>query len=147
MARTTENNRAESRSVGSSQDAGRQGYAVRRRRLKRAAVRRRFSALSRGYVFFLGIMCIVTVLMCIRYLKLKETITAQNIKNNELRIELKAAQEENDALYESIENSVDMNHIRDVAINKFGMKYATEDQVIWYNGEDNGYVEQYRDVS
>ena len=36
---------------------------------------------------------------------------------------------------------------RTYAINEFGMKYATEDQVIWYNGEDNGYVEQYRDVS
>ena len=101
----------------------------------------------RGYMLFLAIMCIVTVLMCIRYLRLKETITTQVKQNNELRTKLTNTRAENDALLESIQNSVDMNHIREVAINEFGMKYATEDQVIWYNGEDNGYVEQYRDVS
>ncbi|MDO4804943.1 MAG: hypothetical protein Q4A32_09010 [Lachnospiraceae bacterium] len=147
MARITENNKNDIETVQMMPDMGSVGYADRRKKRKRAAARKRTDLLSRGYVLFLGIMCIVTVLMCIRYLRLKETITEQNKINQELRVDLKAAREENDALLESIENSVDMNHIREVAMNKFGMKYATEDQVIWYNGEDNGYVEQYRDVS
>ena len=80
-------------------------------------------------------------------MKLKETITTQVKQNNELRTELATLRAENDATLEAIENSVDLAAIRDRAINEFGMKYATEDQVIWYNSEDNGYVEQYRDIS
>ena len=147
MARTTEKKEAEADRVTKLQGIPSAKSQGKRKAAKKARERRYLAVMSRGYVVFLAIMCIVTVLMCIRYLRLKETITRQVKQNNELRTKLTNTRAENDALLESIQNSVDMNHIREVAINEFGMKYATEDQVIWYNSEDNGYVEQYRDVS
>ena len=36
--------------------------------------------------------------------------------------------------------------MRDVAMNELGMKYATEDQIVWYTTEDREYVHQFEDV-
>lgn len=108
--------------------------------------RRRAMAMNRGYVLFLAAMAILTVAMCIYYLRLKETVTTQLEANAKLESQLMNLTNENDALLENITNSVDMERIKDVAMNKLGMTYATEDQIIWYNIEESGYVRQYRDV-
>ena len=84
--------------------------------------------------------------MCVRYLRLKETITAQISENEKLESMLVSLRSENDALLECISNEVDWNYIRDVAVNKLGMKYATEDQIVWYNTDDCCYVRQYLEV-
>ncbi len=147
MARITETNESDTNRITEMNNIPAAKQSAGRKSRKRARARRNSVLMNRSYVIFLAIMCIVTVLMCIRYLRLKEMIMTQNKQNIELRTKLSNARNENDALLESIQNNVDMNHIREVAINEFGMKYATEDQVIWYNGEDNGYVEQYREVS
>ena len=147
MAGSTENEKPDGKAVRTTPNTITAGTAGKRRSRKKSKARRKAVLLSKGYVLFLAIMCIATVLMCIRYLKLKETITTQVKQNNELRTELATLRAENDATLEAIENSVDLAAIRDRAINEFGMKYATEDQVIWNNSEDNGYVEQYRDIS
>ena len=40
-----------------------------------------------------------------------------------------------------------LEFVRDMAINQLGMKYATEDQIIWYsNNTTNSYVRQYQEV-
>lgn len=108
--------------------------------------RSRALAVSRGYVAFLAVMAVLTVGMCVYYLQMKEMVTSQLESNARLESRLTAITSENDALYETITNSVDWDHIKDVAINELGMTYATEDQVIWYNIEDSGYVRQFRDV-
>ena len=108
--------------------------------------RSRALAFSRGYVVFLAVMAVMTVAMCVYYLQMKETVTSQLESNARLESRLTAVTSENDALYETITNSVDWDHVKDVAINKLGMTYATEDQVIWYNIGESGYVRQFRDV-
>lgn len=109
--------------------------------------RRKAKSMSRGYCLFLAVITVATVLMCVQYLQLKETITAQNTVRESLETQLMSLRSENDALYENVMNNVDWEYIRDVAINKLGMKYAAEDQVVWYNTEDDYYVRQYRDVT
>lgn len=112
---------------------------VRRNRSKALSV-------NRAYVIFLAFISIATVLMCVRYLKLKETITAQIIVNEKLESQLVSIRSENDALLECVNNNVDWDYIRETAVNKLGMKYATEDQIVWYNTEDCCYVKQYQEV-
>ncbi len=114
--------------------------------LKTARNRRKALAVSRGFVLFLAIMSCLTVLMCVQYLRLKETITAQTRVNNSLMSELNTLKSENDALLENVTNSIEWDHVKDVAINEMHMKYATEDEVVWYNTESSGYVRQYLDV-
>ena len=114
--------------------------------LKTARNRQKALAVNRGFVLFLAIMSFLTVLMCVQYLRLKETITAQTRVNNSLMSELNNLRSENDALLENVTNSIEWDHVNDVAINEMHMKYATEDEVVWYNTESSGYVRQYLDV-
>lgn len=111
--------------------------------LKTARNRKKALSVNRTFVVFLAIMSFLTVLMCVQYLKLKETITAQTRVNNSLVSELNTLRSENDALLENVTNSVEWDQVKDVAINEMHMKYATEDEVVWYNTESSGYVRQY----
>lgn len=102
--------------------------------------------MNAGYVVFLLAAAVATVWMCVRYLQLKETITAQVSANERLESQLVTLRSENDALYENVHNETDWNAVRDRAINEFGMKYAQEDQIVWYNVDDSCYIRQYGEV-
>ncbi|MBP3913200.1 MAG: hypothetical protein J6D14_02190 [Lachnospiraceae bacterium] len=95
---------------------------------------------------FLALISLLTVFMCVYYLRLKATILTQISDNEKLEAQLVSMRSENDALLENVNNSVDWEAVRDVAINKLGMKYATEDQIVWYNTDDSSYIKQYEDV-
>ncbi len=112
-----------------------------RRRIRTAA-----GTMTAGYVLFLAITVICTVFVCVQYLRLKETVTNQINTNESLASRLVTLKSENDALLESVNNSIDWAYIRDTAINELGMKYADQDQIVWYNSDDSRYVRQYEDV-
>lgn len=127
---------------------------VRRRPVRRAEAAARSSAhrhsrtlgINRSYVFFLIIISAATVLMCVEYLRLKESITVQNHVIEQMESQLLSLRSENDALLDNLYNSVDLAYVKDVAIHELGMKYATEDQIVWYNTDDSFYIRQYREV-
>ena len=64
---------------------------VKRKTAAKTIDRNRAKALSmsRSYVVFLAIISAATVIMCVRYLKLKETITAQNHVVEQLEVQLR----------------------------------------------------------
>lgn len=123
-----------------------------RRRMERESAksvernRAKQTGIGRFYVVFLALMSVLTVMMCVYYLRLKAQITALASTNEALATQLETIKSENDALYENVNNDVDWARIRDVAMNELGMKYAAEDQIVWYNTEDSSYVRQYGDV-
>ena len=121
---------------------------ARIREVSKATRRNRAKALSvnLAFVIFLTIASIATVYMCVRYLQLKATLTAQITANQKLESTLVSLRSENDALLENVNNAQDWNHIKDVAINEMGMKYATQDQIVWYNTDESGYIRQYAEV-
>lgn len=108
--------------------------------------RRKALTVNFAYVVFLAVISVATVFMCVHYLQLKSTIKAQIEGNGKLESELVSLRSENDALLENVNNTLDWNHIKDVAINELGMKYATEDQIVWYNTNESGYIRQYAEV-
>ena len=83
---------------------------------------------------------------CVHYVRLKATITAQLSENRKLEDTLVSVRSENDALLENVNNALDWNHIKDVAINEMGMKYATEEQIVWYNTDESCYIRQYAEL-
>ena len=97
-------------------------------------------------MLFLVIISIATVLMCISFLRMKQTLAAQADVNGALSSQLMELRTENDALYADIARSMDLAQVREIAVTKYGMKYATEDQLVWYTAHDAGFVRQYRDV-
>lgn len=114
----------------------------------RSSVRREAgaAAICRGYVIFLAIISVLTVGMCVYYLNLKTRVDRQVRSNAALRTELMTMRAENDALYADIENSVNLNKVRQEAMDIYGMNYATQDQIVWYNKSDSGYVRQYQSL-
>lgn len=119
-----------------------------RKPISRTASRNRAKAkrMSRGYVLFLAVISVVALFMCVRYLKLKSDITTQ-IKNIAVtESELNQLKADNDALYNSVLASVDLEYIKDVAMNRLGMDYPDEDQIYEFDTAGNSYVRQYRNV-
>ena len=53
---------------------------------------------------------------------------------------------DNDALYNSVISSVDLEKIKDKAMNELGMTYPQEDQIYQFDTAGNSYVRQYKDV-
>ena len=126
---------------------GRRKTAARSSRTRSVKKNRsRALSMNAGYVLFLAVAVAITVFMSVQYLKLKETITDQITTNEKLESRLVTLQSENEAMKENLENSIDWEYIRKTAIEKLGMKYAAEDQIVWYNTEDSRYMQQYANV-
>jgi cell division protein FtsB len=128
------------RKSGASPASEQTSRAVRRNR-------RRAASLNLVFVLFFSVVTLLTVGMCIYYLRIKNDITSQTKQNETLASELATLRSENDALLENVNNSIDWDYVRDTAVLKLGMSYATEDQIVWYNNSsDSSEVRQYRDV-
>lgn len=121
----------------------------KRKKHRRNAVRRnrqRALYMSKSYVFFLTLCVVVVAFSAAALIQIQSQVTRrmENIAVLESKItDLKA---DNDARYKEIVTSVDLDYIKDVAMNQLGMKYATEEQVIYYSVENNNFMDQYSDI-
>lgn len=119
------------------------------RQVSRKATQNREKALQvgRSYVLFLTTVSVAALFMCVHFIQLRSTVTAQLKEVALLESELNQIVAENDALYDKTINDIDLEHVKDVAINDLEMSYASEDQIIWYSSNTtNSYVRQYQDV-
>lgn len=119
-----------------------------KKRRRNAARRNRERALhmGKGYVAFLTVCVAVVALAAVSMVQMQSQVTQrmENIAALESQItDLKA---DNDARYKEIVTSVDLDHIKDVAINELGMQYATADQIVYYSVENNNFMDQYSDI-
>lgn len=108
--------------------------------------RKRALAIGSTYVFFIALISAASVLICVKYLQMKRAVKVYNTSIEKLESRLSTLRSENDALYESVMNSIDWQYIRDRAVYDLGMKYAAEEQIVWYNTDDSYYIRQYCDV-
>ena len=99
-----------------------------------------------GYVAFLTAAAVATLFVCVRFLKLQSESTAYLKTVTSLESQLATLKMDNDADYERTISSVDLEKIKDIAINELGMVYADEGQVITYDSQSSDYVRQYEDV-
>lgn len=123
---------------------------VRKKRAKvsRKAQQNRAKAtrMSLGYVVFLTAVSIVTLFLCVSYVQLKAQLTTQTKNIARQESTLSTLKGDNDAFYNTVNSSVDMDHIRDVAMNKLGMKSPKPEQIVTFDTAGNSYVRQYQDV-
>lgn len=120
----------------------------RRKRRRNAARRNRERALymSKGYVVFLSSCIAVVAFMALSLIQVQSQVT-QRMKNiAKLESQITTLKADNDARYKEIVTSVDLDYIKEVAVNQLGMNYAREDQIIYYSVEKNNYMDQYRDI-
>ena len=122
---------------------------TRREKNRRNAARRnreRAFGMSRGYAFFLSICVAASAFSAVSLIQTQSSVT-QKMKNVAvLQSQIEDLQSDNNARYKEITNSVDLNYIKDVAMNQLGMTYASEEQVVYYSVENNNYMDQYSDI-
>ena len=98
------------------------------------------------YVIMLTIASVFTLYLCINYLHVQSSITARMHHIEQMEAELEQLRAENDALETSINTSIDLNKIYEIATKELGMVYAKKDQVLLYDKTESEYVRQYEDI-
>lgn len=123
--------------------------AERRRKSRQNAARKnraRALYMSKSYVAFLTMCVGITVFSAFTYVRLQADVTTKMRKIAALESQIADLKADNDARFNSVTTSIDLNYIKDVAINELGMHYATEDQIVYFSVESNNFMDQYSDI-
>lgn len=122
---------------------------ARRKKSRRNAARRnRERALSMGKknVCFLTICVLLSAFAAISLIKIESSISTRMRDVANLESQIANLRADNDAKNKELNTSVDLEQIKDIAMNQLGMTYASEDQVIYYQVDNNNYMDQYQDI-
>lgn len=102
--------------------------------------------LSIGYTLFLVAASALTLWVCAGYLQIQADNTARVKNIAALEAQLSEMRTENDDEYNRVTTSLDLEEVRQIAINELGMVYASADQVVLYDSEGSDYVKQYAEI-
>ena len=108
--------------------------------------RNRALHMNRGYVMFLAVAAMIALFSCVQYLQLQSEITSRSEHITELQRELAERREANTTKYNVVINSMNLEEIRERAMNDLGMVYATQENVVLYKKTSQNYVSQYDSV-
>ena len=112
-------------------------------------VRRNRAKLQRIGAPSLITLILATILMlgtCVSYLEVQSSITTHRNSIEKLENRLQTLKADNDALEAHINTSLNLEHIRYIAMSELGMVYPTDDQLIYYEKTESGYVRQNEDI-
>lgn len=94
----------------------------------------------------LTVAIIATLYACVQYLQLQTDVSQLDKTIASLEKELAVLSSQNDAAFEAIKPSYDLDHVYQVAVEELGMVYPNENLVITYQSSDESYVRQYSDI-
>ena len=80
------------------------------------------------------------------YINIQSDITARMRTISNLESQIADLKAENDEAFKRINTAVDLDAIKNTAINELGMFYASEDQIIYYTVENDDYMNQYIEI-
>ena len=112
----------------------------------RAHARTHAHDMSIGFVIAITLASILTVLLCIHYLQLRSQVIHQSETIAAMESSLSRLKADNDAYENKALASVNMEDVKETALKKLGMHYATESQIRYYNADDESYVRQYENL-
>ena len=139
----------ESQPIRRDEQSRRDYEEARRKKNRRRAARRNREnamAMSRGYVVFLTICVMAIAGSAVSLVKMQSSVTQRMKDVAAIESQITSLRTENDAKYKEISTSIDLNYIKDVAMNQLGLKYATPEQVVYYSVENTNYMDQYSDI-
>ena len=126
-----EGNTVRKEAPGQSEDAARRN-------------RDRARHMNAGYVLFLSIAVCITAVTLLGYIKAVSNLTISAKRVAMLERELNDMILTNDENLDRINASVNLEDIKQIAVNELGMTYAKEGQVVVIGNEGNDYVRQLR---
>lgn len=121
----------------------------RRKKNRRDAARRnreRAMYMSPARVMFLSACVGLSVFAAVTLVQIQAQTTQRMKQIASLENQLTDLRADNDAKYKEIVTSVDLNYIKDVAINELGMTYASEEQIVYFSIENENFMDQYGDI-
>ncbi len=98
------------------------------------------------YMGFLTIAAICAVIVCVIYLQLQTNIVQRSENITALQQELSDLTEQNDTAYNAAVDSVNLQDIKEKAMNELGMVYAADGNVVEYDSPTSDYVKQYDEI-
>lgn len=98
------------------------------------------------FAVFMGTAVVATLLSCCQVLSMQAKVTGQSDTITILQAQVEALEEDNNAYETRINNNMNLDQIRDTAMNQLGMVYPSEGQVVYYTLTESDYVRQYQDV-
>lgn len=122
---------------------------IRKKKQRKNAARRnreRAMAMNKGYVAFLSVCVILSAFAAFSLIQIQSDITQRMKRIAVLESQLTEKKALNDARYNEIITSIDLDEIKNTAINELGMSYATEEQIIYYTVENTNFMDQYSDI-
>lgn len=102
--------------------------------------------MNMSYVVFLTAAAVLTVFVCINYLKLQAQYVSNQKTVTAMSSELSSLKLENDSMYNRIVSSVDLEQLKKVAMEEYGMVFASDRQIRLYDGADRDYVRQFQEI-
>ncbi|MFV0363850.1 MAG: hypothetical protein ACK5LL_12310 [Suipraeoptans sp.] len=108
--------------------------------------RRREKQMNAGYVFFLAVASIITMIVCVSYIQVQASVTKGTSEITSMQKELYDLKEANNAKESSVRNSVNLEQVRDKAVNELGLTYVTDGQIIAYENPSDNYVKQFEQI-
>ena len=102
--------------------------------------------LNSTYVIFLTVAAITAVVVCVNYVKLQSRITDRSKNITAMQEELANLREENNAKFNAVMDSVNLDEIRERAQNQLGMVYASPEQIVEYDNPATDYVKQLEEI-
>ena len=94
----------------------------------------------------LTVVCVVTLFLCIHYLQLRSQVIHQTELIAKTELALNRLKADNDAYEQKALALLNMEEVKETALNKLGLHYATESQIRYYNADDESYVRQYEKI-
>ena len=108
--------------------------------------KKRVSAFDLKYTLFLVASVGITLATCFAYLHSNSVLKKNEQAVATLQSQLQTVQEQNNSLKESLNKTIDLDEIYQIATGRLGMVYAGEDQVIYYDSSNNDYIRQYESI-
>ena len=121
-------------------------HAKRQRQIASRRNCQKVKSMNLVYVMFLSAAAIVCAVACGIFISLQTSISTNMKSVAELQTQVSDLKARNDALEKNIETSVDLEQIKQKAINDLGMKYPAADQVVTYSVQSSDYMNQYGSV-
>jgi cell division protein FtsL len=125
------------------QERRRQEALRRRKEARRQA--RQLRAMKMQAVLFTGVIILIGALFT-GYVHLQNSITRSRNNISSLQEEVTTLKADNAAAKNRIATSLNLNAIKDTAVNQLGMVYADTDQIVYYNMESEDYMNQYEEM-
>lgn len=121
---------------------------IHKRQIKRAAKRNQEKAMvmNKGYVLFLTAAVFISCLCAAFYINIQADVTQRMKQISRLESQASSLQISNQETQKRIATSVDLNHIKDIAVNQYGMILPQSDQIVYYDVKEKDFMNQYNDI-